>query len=269
MHYLQLFSFLLICFPLFSQEHEVFTIIEEQPSFPGCDDLKDKTERHKCSDKKMVQFLAMNAGYPSEAREAGFEGTVFIRFIVEPDGSITNIEVLKDQTPGGGLKEAALMAVQAMNDMPQKWKPGRKDGEAVRVRVVVPVKFKLMDEEDFSQEELAPEEPSFSIETNYKPSKSTQKLICGIWKIESLNGKKVTENGTFEFKKNKDIIMTAKGELVYSAKWKLHKDGNKIIMYDPTDMSNEISGIVALDKDKFILINRITGRMETKRIKNK
>jgi protein TonB len=75
---------------------------------------------------------------------AGFEGTVFIRFVVETDGTISNIEVLKDQTPGGGLKEAALDAVNAMNSMDKKWNPGLHRGIPVRVRVVAPVKFKLL-----------------------------------------------------------------------------------------------------------------------------
>jgi protein TonB len=124
-------------------ESEIFAIVEEQPSFPGCEKITDKTERQKCSDKKMVQFLGQKAGYPSMAREAGFEGTVFVRFVVEPDGSISNIEVVKDQTPGGGLKDAALKAVNSMNTMNEKWNPGKQRGNPVRVRVVVPVKFKL------------------------------------------------------------------------------------------------------------------------------
>jgi protein TonB len=77
------------------------------------------------------------------AREAGFEGTVFVRFVVEPDGRISNVEVLKDNTPGGGLKEAALKAVESMNQMGDRWNPGKQRGNPVRVRVVVPVKFKL------------------------------------------------------------------------------------------------------------------------------
>jgi len=129
--------------PVKVAEPEIFTIVEEQPSFPGCEKITDKTERQKCSDKKMVSFLGQKAGYPSMAREAGFEGTVFIRFVVEPDGSISNIEILKDQTPGGGLKDAALKAVQSMNTMNEKWNPGKQRGNPVRVRVVVPVKFKL------------------------------------------------------------------------------------------------------------------------------
>jgi protein TonB len=113
------------------------------PSFPGCEKIKEKDERQKCSDKKMVSFIGQKAGYPSMAREAGFEGTVFVRFVVESDGTVTNVEILKDNTPGGGLKEAALRAVQSMNQMGEKWNPGKQRGNPVRVRMVVPVKFKL------------------------------------------------------------------------------------------------------------------------------
>jgi TonB family protein len=125
-------------------EPEIFTLVEEEPTFPGCEDIVDKTEKQRCSVKKMISFLGLKAGYPNEAKMAGFEGTVFIRFVVETDGTISNIEVLKDQTPGGGLKEAALDAVNAMNSMDKKWNPGLHRGIPVRVRVVAPVKFKLL-----------------------------------------------------------------------------------------------------------------------------
>jgi len=127
-----------------TKEPEIFSIVDEQPSFPGCGDILDKTERQKCSDKNMVQFLGQNAGYPEAALDAGFEGTVFIRFVVETDGSISNIEVIKDMTPGGGLSDAALEAVRVMNNMEEKWNPGMQSGKPVRVRVVVPVKFTLV-----------------------------------------------------------------------------------------------------------------------------
>jgi TonB family protein len=267
MRYLTLLFFLMFTFPVFSQVEEIYEFVEVQPSFPGCEDIVDLSERQRCSDRKMVQFISKNAGYPSVARESGFEGTVFIRFVVEPDGSISNIEVLKDNTPGGGLKEAALKAIHAMNEMPEKWNPGRQSGEAVRVRVVVPVKIKLMDEEDFSQEELAPEEPSFSVETNYKPSKSTQKLICGIWKIESINGQFIAENGRIEFKKNKKVIMTSDGKSTSGATWRILDDGKKIEITDEEDSSVDISGIVSLDKKKLILMNSYIGEIVSRRVK--
>jgi protein TonB len=128
--------------PIITKEPEIFSIVEEMPYFPGCEELSGD-ERKKCSDKKMVNFIGKKAYYTTMARESAFEGTVYIRFVVEKDGTISNIEVIKDNTEGGGLKESALKAVKSMNEMNEKWKPGKQRGNPVRVRIIVPVKFKL------------------------------------------------------------------------------------------------------------------------------
>lgn len=144
--------FLLLCSTLFSYAQDSLAtneakdstkIVETQPCFPGCEHIENMEERQQCSNKKMIAFLGQKAGYPRMALESGFEGKVFIRFVVEADGSISNAEILKDQTPGGGLAEASLNAVKAMNDMSQKWIPGTQDGLPVRINVTVPVVFRL------------------------------------------------------------------------------------------------------------------------------
>jgi TonB family protein len=237
-------------------EPEIFTIIDEQPIFPGCKDIFDKTERQKCSDKKMVQFLGQNAGYPEAAREAGFEGTVFVRFVVETNGSISNIEVLKDQTPSGGLKDAALNAVRAMNNMEKKWNPGMQSGKPVRVRVVVPVKFKL----DF-------DEPEFSIETKYKPSVNTTQLLIGKWKVISMNGEIIPEEEKeiIEFIQDSKIIMTSIDDVFEIDLWRINKDGKKIDILKDGE-AFEFWGIISLDKENLKLADRSFGIIELKKI---
>jgi TonB family protein len=205
----------------------------------------------------MVQFLGQNAGYPEAAREAGFEGTVFIRFVVETDGSISNIQVLKDQTPGGGLKDAALNAVRAMNNMGKKWNPGMQSGKPVRVRVVVPVKFKL-----------GYDEPEFSIETKYKPSVNTKQLLIGKWKIISTNGEKIPEEEKemIEFKQDSKIIMTSNDDVFEIDLWKINKDGNKInFIRDGVEF--EFWGIVSLYRENLKLADKRIGIIELKKIK--
>ena len=105
-------------------EAEVFTIVEEMPSYPG-------------GDMKMYEYLGKNIKYPQIARESGIQGRVFVNFVVEPDGSVSNVKVLRGI--GGGCDEEAIRVVKSM----PKWKPGKQRGKAVRVSYTLPVVFKL------------------------------------------------------------------------------------------------------------------------------
>jgi protein TonB len=105
-------------------EAEVFTIVEEMPSYPG-------------GDLKMYEYLGKNIKYPQIARESGIQGRVFVNFVVEPDGSVSNVKVLRGI--GGGCDEEAIRVVKSM----PHWKPGKQRGKAVRVSYTLPVVFKL------------------------------------------------------------------------------------------------------------------------------
>jgi protein TonB len=120
---------------------EIFAIVEEMPLFPGCGDLATKEERKLCSDKNLLKFLSDNIKYPAIARENGIEGTAFISFVVEKDGSITDAKILR--APGGGLGEEALRVVNIMNSQNIKWAPGKQRTRPVRVQFNLPVRFKL------------------------------------------------------------------------------------------------------------------------------
>ena len=112
-----------------SDEPEVYMIVDEMPEFPG-------------GDKELYQFIADNVKYPAEAKEKGIKGRVFVNFIVEPDGSVSDIKVLRGI--GGGCDEEAVRVVESM----PKFKPGIQNGEAVRVSYTVPVIFRLEDKQD-------------------------------------------------------------------------------------------------------------------------
>jgi len=86
---------------------------------------------------QLYAFLGKNIKYPQLAKETNIQGTVFVNFIVEKDGSISNVTILR--SIGGGCDEEAIRVVQAM----PKWKPGMQMGEPVRVSYNLPVKFTL------------------------------------------------------------------------------------------------------------------------------
>lgn len=120
----------------------VHAFVEEMPRFPGCESIDGNTvEKKGCADKKMLEFIYKNIKYPSLARENGVEGTVVISFVVEKDGSITGIKIVRDA--GAGLGEEALRIVQKMENLPQKWIPGKQGNEKVRVQFNLPIRFKL------------------------------------------------------------------------------------------------------------------------------
>ena len=105
-------------------ETEVFTIVEEMPAYPG-------------GDQKLYEYLGKNIKYPQIARESGIQGRVFVNFVVEPDGSVSNVKVMRGI--GGGCDEEAIRVIKSM----PKWKPGKQRGKAVRVTYTIPVVFKL------------------------------------------------------------------------------------------------------------------------------
>lgn len=104
---------------------EIFTIVEEQPSFQG----KGNSEFLKWVGERLV--------YPPQAARMDIQGKVFIQFVIEKDGSVTDIVVLKGI--GGGADEEAVKVVKSS----PKWSPGKQRGRPVRVRMVLPITFIL------------------------------------------------------------------------------------------------------------------------------
>lgn len=105
-------------------EAEIFTVVEDQPTFPGGDEAR-------------IRFLTNNIKYPQMARENSIQGTVYVTFVVERDGSVTDVRVLRGI--GGGCDEEAIRVIKAM----PKWNPGKQRGKPVRVQFNMPIKFTL------------------------------------------------------------------------------------------------------------------------------
>lgn len=86
---------------------------------------------------KIKTFIGQNLKWPNS--EIDCEGTIYAQFIVEPDSTMSNIKILRGLDSCDGFNEEALRVVNLMN----KWKPGIKNGQFVRVQLTVPVKFKI------------------------------------------------------------------------------------------------------------------------------
>ncbi|MFH1000955.1 MAG: energy transducer TonB [Bacteroidota bacterium] len=106
------------------EEQKIFLVVEDMPMFPG-------------GEAAMYKFIGKNIEYPRMAKESGISGRVFVTFVVERDGRVTDVQVLRGI--GGGCDEEAVRVIQAM----PKWTPGKQRGKPVRVQYRMPIKFTL------------------------------------------------------------------------------------------------------------------------------
>lgn len=111
---------------------QVFVVVEQMPEFAG-------------GEQTMYKFISDQINYPSQARKEGIEGRVIVSFIVEKDGKITNVEILKGI--GGGCDEEAMRVIEEMPN----WNPGKQRGQAVRVQYRMPIKFNLNGEDSHKE----------------------------------------------------------------------------------------------------------------------
>ena len=107
------------------EEEVVFVVVETMPEFPG-------------GQQALFKYLSENVKYPVIAQENGIQGRVICQFVVNRDGSIVDVEVVRS----GGDPSLDKEAIRVIKSMP-KWKPGKQRGKAVRVKYTVPVNFKL------------------------------------------------------------------------------------------------------------------------------
>lgn len=110
--------------PKQEEEAKVFEVVEQMPTFPG-------------GNGELMAYLGKNIKYPVVAEENGVQGRVVLTFVVERDGSITDVKVVKSVDPS--LDKEAIRVVKAMPN----WIPGKQNGSAVRVKYTLPVTFRL------------------------------------------------------------------------------------------------------------------------------
>lgn len=148
MKYLSFCCLLLLTLNLSAQSQDtIFQVSEQMPMFPGCEDSTGTYQALKtCADKKMLQFIYANVRYPEVDRLKRNEGTVVIKFVVEKDGMISNPEIVRD--PGDQLGEEALRVVNLMNQLPNRWTPGKNQGVLVRTYFTLPIRFKIQEVEE-------------------------------------------------------------------------------------------------------------------------
>lgn len=119
---------------------DVFVVVEEQPQFPG-------------GTQALMKFLGENVRYPVEAQKNGIQGRVIVNFIVNKDGSLSDLKIVRGQDPSLDAE-----AIRVISTMP-KWKPGMQRGEAVNVRYTLPIVFRLQGDKEDAPYSLKEEGP--------------------------------------------------------------------------------------------------------------
>ena len=106
------------------KNQKVFDVVEQMPEYPG-------------GQAALFEYLSKNIKYPADAEKRKVEGKVFVTFVVDSDGKITDVSLLKKVFPS--LDAEAIRVISAMPN----WIPGRQKGQAVRVKYTVPIMFRL------------------------------------------------------------------------------------------------------------------------------
>jgi TonB family protein len=159
-----------------SGNDELFVVVETNPEFPGGNDA-------------LIAYLKSEIKYPAQARKLGVEGKVFVEFIVQSDGSLSNVQVLRGIGAGCDAE-----AIRVMQNSPN-FTPGSQRGKKISVKIVLPILFKLGDEQATNDSEM---------EITYVEMKVKAEVSDGIWKGTVYNsetgavmpGVNVIEEGT-------------------------------------------------------------------------
>ncbi|MBC32258.1 MAG: energy transducer TonB [Muricauda sp.] len=119
------------------EEEEIsvpFAIIENAPIFPGCENLSTEAERRECFNRKVQEHIKKNFTYPKTALELGIQGRVFVKFDIDSQGRVANIQ---KRGPDRLLEEEAARIIAAL----PKVKPGQQRGRPTKVAYSIPINF--------------------------------------------------------------------------------------------------------------------------------
>jgi TonB family protein len=204
---------------------QVYTYVEQMPSFPGYD-------------QGMTNYLSTNLKYPMEAQKKSIEGRVYVSFVVNEDGKVSDVTILRGI--GGGCDQEAKRVVERMPN----WNPGKQNGRAVAVKYNLPIQFKIQEETASSDKdaktaankiEIMPEFPGgaeglqkYLIDKINYPKASRKNNIEGKVIVSFVvNEKGKTENIIVKKGLDKDCDKEAVRVVKKMPKWKPGMDGGK------------------------------------------
>lgn len=127
----------------------IYQVAEKRATFPGCKwDWYSEQQKDSCRQYALMDFLRATLRYPTMARDSNISGRVVMQFVVEKNGTLTNVKTLKDI--GGGCADEAKRIINAMNELNIRWIPGEIAGKAVRSIFTLPISFKLQEDPGYN-----------------------------------------------------------------------------------------------------------------------
>src|SRR5690554_4232020 len=138
---------ILFTLPSFAQsdtdliDKDIYTVVEKMPVYPGCETYESLSERNDCSNDKTIQFISEHTKYPKEAKENNVKGIVYLRYIVDENGDVGNIEVVRGVAGDYGnlLDEEGKRVIAQL----PKMQAGEQKGKKVKVQYTMPIRFNL------------------------------------------------------------------------------------------------------------------------------
>ena len=118
-------------------EGKEISLDHRMPMFPGCGGLSDYLQRKSCADRILLEWIYANIRYPMRARELGVEGMAIVRFVIDKEGYVTDVESIN------GLNEDVRKEIVDLVSHMPRWEPGMQNGEYVNVVFNLPINFKL------------------------------------------------------------------------------------------------------------------------------
>ena len=115
---------------------EIFTVVEDMPAFPGCEDLATNDERRKCTETNLLKFYYKKIGTLPVEDACLYSGLIVVLFVIDTTGHIESIEA----KGCGKITEEIVKVVEQMNKMEKPWKPGKQNGQKVRVRYILSIR---------------------------------------------------------------------------------------------------------------------------------
>lgn len=114
-----------------------FAVVENKPVFPGCENEPNEEAKFQCFQLSLMKFISKNVDYPEMSRQMGVQGRVFVSFVVEKDGKVSNVSVARGVDKM--LDESAIAVVKKIPPL----KPAKQSGRPVRMSYTVPINFRL------------------------------------------------------------------------------------------------------------------------------
>lgn len=115
----------------------LFTIVEKMPSWKGCELIENESQKSSCTYEKIMDYLTGEMKYPESAKEQGVQGKVYVNFVIDETGKVTNPAILRGVSP-----ELDAEAIRVVSMMPS-WNPGMNKGLPVPVQYLLPIYFTL------------------------------------------------------------------------------------------------------------------------------